>query len=166
MQRLYQWGYMTKFKNKYRIESARRPGWNYAGMGWYFVTICTANREHYFGKIVNGVMQLSLIGKTADAFFRAIPEHTQAGCTVDRHQIMPNHMHGIIVIEHPVETLQCNVSTTTDPHMSAIAPKAGSLSAIVRSYKSAVRYWCRKTIFPNLPGKPDSMTALFATNGS
>ena len=40
-----------KFKNKYRIQSARAAWHDYSG-GTYFVTICTKNREHYFGEIV------------------------------------------------------------------------------------------------------------------
>jgi len=40
------------FKDKYRISSARLQKWNYADNGMYFITICTANRECYFGSIV------------------------------------------------------------------------------------------------------------------
>jgi len=40
------------FKNKYRISSARLQTWNYADNGMYFITICTANRECFFGDIV------------------------------------------------------------------------------------------------------------------
>jgi putative transposase len=50
---------MEKFRNKYRIASARAQWWDYGRNGLYFITICTANREHYFGKIVNGKMILS-----------------------------------------------------------------------------------------------------------
>lgn len=143
---------MTKFKNRYRIESARRPGWDYRSAGWYFVTICTAQRRHFFGDVIDGVMHLSPVGETADAFFQAIPDHTRAICQVDTYQIMPNHAHGIIVVKRPapVETLHCNVSTiNADSPMAAIAPKAGSLSAIIRSYKSAVSYWCRENGYPH-----------------
>ncbi len=45
---------MDKFKNKYRIPSARLPHWDYRWAGAYFITICTQNRIHYFGEIVNG----------------------------------------------------------------------------------------------------------------
>jgi hypothetical protein len=51
---------MEKFRNKYRIASARAQWWDYGRNGLYFITICTANREHYFGKIVNGKMILSI----------------------------------------------------------------------------------------------------------
>jgi len=71
-----------KFQDKYRIPSARADWWDYGWNAAYFVTICTAHREHYFGEIVvetgqcpvstnpaNPIMQLSEIGKLADFFF-------------------------------------------------------------------------------------------------
>ena len=42
-----------KYKNKYRIPSNRLQGYDYGSNGCYFITICTKNRVHYFGKIVN-----------------------------------------------------------------------------------------------------------------
>ena len=42
------------FSNKYRIQSARKPDWDYSSDGGYFITIYTRNRDNYFGKIVNG----------------------------------------------------------------------------------------------------------------
>jgi putative transposase len=61
---------------------------------------------------------------------------------LDEFVIMPHHVHGIIVIVAPavvVETL--HATSLRDLKMSAIAPKAGSLGAIARSYKSAVSHW-------------------------
>ncbi len=49
---------MDKYKNKYRIPSARLQNWDYGSNATYFITICTAGREHYFGKIVKNKMQL------------------------------------------------------------------------------------------------------------
>ncbi|WP_303917520.1 hypothetical protein [Draconibacterium sediminis] len=43
-----------KFRNKYRISSARLQNWDYGRHAAYFVTICTQGREHYFGNIVDG----------------------------------------------------------------------------------------------------------------
>ena len=54
--------HMEKFKNKYRIPSAQLINWDYGSEGMYFITICTKNREHFFGEIRNGEMQLSEIG--------------------------------------------------------------------------------------------------------
>jgi len=64
-----------KFQNKYRISSARLQNWNYASDAAYFVTICTQNREYYFGEIFNGIMQLSEIGEMANKFWLEIPNH-------------------------------------------------------------------------------------------
>ena len=41
----------------------RLKGYDYSQDGWYFVTICAKNREHFFGKIINGKMYLSAVGK-------------------------------------------------------------------------------------------------------
>jgi len=44
---------MDKFRGKYRIQSNRMPGWDYAGDGIYFITLVTQNRECNLGKIFN-----------------------------------------------------------------------------------------------------------------
>jgi putative transposase len=135
---------MAKFKDKYRVEAARLRGWDYTSAGWYFVTICTHNRECVFGRVVDGDVELSPLGEIACQYWVEIPAHNP-GVEIDVFTIMPNHTHGIIVIpERPVETFHGTslhgTSLPSDP-MSAISPKAGSLSATVRSYKSAVTRW-------------------------
>lgn len=49
--RLYGSVMEERFKNKYRISATRKPNWDYGSHGLYFITICTHNRVHYFGKI-------------------------------------------------------------------------------------------------------------------
>ncbi|SMG51636.1 hypothetical protein SAMN05661096_03795 [Marivirga sericea] len=56
-----------KFKNKYRIESARLQNWDYRSKAKYFVTICTKTRECFFGKIRNGEMLLNDVGKIVES---------------------------------------------------------------------------------------------------
>ena len=90
-----------KFQNKYRISSARLQHWDYGSNAMYFVTICTQNREHYFGEIADGLMNLSETGKMANQFWFEIPNHfpfVQLGEFV----VMPNHVHGIIIIDKPI----------------------------------------------------------------
>jgi REP element-mobilizing transposase RayT len=98
------------FKNKYRIESARLQGWDYTAAGWYFVTICTQNRECFLGEVVAGEMQLSPIGETASQYWKDIPQHSSKNIGIDVFVIMPNHVHGIVVID-PCRDVACNVST-------------------------------------------------------
>ncbi len=143
---------MDKFKNKFRIPSARLQNWDYGSNGVYFITICTQNREHFFGEIVDGEMQLNEIGQLAEKYWLEIPQHflfIELGNFV----VMPNHTHGILIIDKmdvvlPVETLQCNVSTNHNANdyatnykneqMANISPKSGTISTIIRSYKSVV----------------------------
>jgi putative transposase len=134
---------MEKFKNKYRIPSARLQSWDYGANGAYFITICTQNREHFFGEIMNGEMQLNEIGKLAEQYWVEIPNHFPF-IELGNFVVMPNHTHGILIIDKSdgdnVETLRCNVSThtTKNEQMAKISPKSGTLSTIIRSYKSVV----------------------------
>jgi REP element-mobilizing transposase RayT len=140
----------AKFKGKYRIESTRLTGWDYSSPGYYFVTICTQQLQPFFGEVVGGVIHLSSVGEIAQKFWEEIPkhnQHTQLGESV----IMPNHVHGIIIIQDQsdnqvVETLH---ATSLQNRMSEIAPKVGSLSTIIRSYKSAVTRSARKCGYSN-----------------
>ena len=143
----------NKFQNKYRISSTRLKNWDYGNNGAYFITICTGQKEHYFGEIesINGEnqMQFNEIGRLANEFWAEIPKHFPF-VELGNYQIMPNHIHGILIIDKknvddddfvvetlPVETLQCNVSTQNE-QMAKISPKSGTISTIIRSYKSVV----------------------------
>ncbi len=150
---------MKKFQNKYRIASTRLKHWDYRNNGAYFITICTANREPYFGAIINQTIALNAIGVLAEQFWMDIPNHFPF-VTLGNFVIMPNHMHGILIIDRThgnrvnnvgagdtVETLHCNASTnpnTKNQQMAKISPKSGSISTIVRSYKSVVTKHARK----------------------
>lgn len=48
---------MERFKNKYRIASARAQWWDYGWNGAYFITICSKNRQHFFGEILGNSNQ-------------------------------------------------------------------------------------------------------------
>jgi putative transposase len=143
---------MTLFKNKYRIESTRLKGWDYSSAGWYFVTFCTRGKECFFGDVVDGEMRLSPVGEIACQCWIDIPKHSPSNVALDAFVVMPNHVHGIIVIQDSENRrdVACNVSTTiaSDSAMAKISPRAGSLGAIVRSYKSAVTRWARSSGFP------------------
>jgi putative transposase len=132
---------MTLFKNKYRTESARLKGWDYRNAGYYFVTICTHERGDFFGKVEGHEMDLSPLGDIAAGCWAEIPAH-HAGIELDEWIVMPNHVHGIVIIRGAVEALP---ATPLQPHgntkVSQISPKAGSLSVVIRSYKSAVSRW-------------------------
>ena len=88
---------MALFQNKYRIESARWPGWDYSSGGFYFITICTKPRNCFFGRIDHKKIVLSDCGNIVDECWQSIPEHYKnVGLGV--YAIMPDHFHGIIKI--------------------------------------------------------------------
>lgn len=90
---------MDKFKNKYRISTTRLQKWDYAWNGAYFVTICTKNRECYFGFIENGEMKLSAVGNLAEKFWYEITKHHTV-VELEPFVVMPNHVHGILIINN------------------------------------------------------------------
>jgi REP element-mobilizing transposase RayT len=156
----------NKFQNKYRIPSARLQTWDYANNGAYFITICTQNREHFFGNIKNGIMQLSEIGKFAAQFWYEIPNHFPM-VELGNFVVMPNHIHGILIMNHPVETRLIASDNNDDDNnnnqtrlIASLQGKNGgfscdknpmignSISKIIRWYKGRCSFECRK-INPN-----------------
>jgi len=87
----------NKFQNKFRIPSTRLQNWDYCWVGAYFITICTKNREHYFGEIENGKMQLSSVGVIANVMWHEIKNHSKT-IDLDVFVVMPNHIHGILIL--------------------------------------------------------------------
>ncbi|MFN6947102.1 MAG: transposase [Cytophagaceae bacterium] len=89
------------YHDKYKVSSNRLKGWDYGSNAFYYITICTGNRECFFGEVKDGKMHLSETGliahnnwvQTANMFDFAKP---------DRFVVMPNHIHGIIQIEKSV----------------------------------------------------------------
>jgi len=80
------------------IKHYRLPEYDYRSPGYYFVTICTHNRFNYFGTIKNhNTVELSPIGIVARQYWLDIPKHFPI-VSLDEFIVMPNHVHGIIVI--------------------------------------------------------------------
>lgn len=134
------------FGNKYRIESARLQNWDYASEGGYFITICTQDRECYFGDIANAKMRLSKIGQIAKYEWLKTLK-IRKNVLLDEFIIMPNHIHGIIIIcnnDNPVET--CRGTSLRLP------PK--SLSSIINHFKGSVKRWCNKNKFQYFQWQP------------
>jgi len=88
-----------KFQDKYRISTARLQNWNYESEATYFVTVCTAHRECYFGNIVNGKMVLSELGKIVEPeWLKTFEMRPDMNLQMGEYVVMPNHFHAIISI--------------------------------------------------------------------
>ena len=144
------------FKNKYITWSRRIKNFDYASDGYYFITICTKDRIEYFGKIINGKMYLNQLGQITYKYWQEIPKHFNF-IIPDKFIIMPNHVHGIIHIDHdfgrallcPTETRHCLVSSNIKTFAKSRFQNQGkgTISAIIGSYKSV----CAKTIHQKFP---------------
>ena len=154
---------MDKYRNKYRIESARAQWWDYKQSGIYFITICTRQREHYFGEIVNGQMKLSSIGIIANILWYEITQHA-TDIELGEFIVMPNHIHGILILspndnnnDNNVETRHA-LSQTKPTLISKEIPLQSSpsrfqnqgkntVSSIIGGYKSVVTKHVRRLGF-------------------
>ena len=87
---------MPQIKNR---KPTRLKNYNYSENGFYFVTICTKNREEFFGNIKHEKMNLNEYGEIAKNCWLEIPNHFPY-CVLDEFIIMPNHVHGILVIKN------------------------------------------------------------------
>jgi REP element-mobilizing transposase RayT len=149
---------MKKFKNRYRIPSACLQSWDYGKNGSYFVTICTKNRAFYFGDVACGIMKLSQIGQMAKKYWLEIPNHFPF-VKLGEYVIMPNHVHGIIIIDKPDNGMnrKTNVKTHVETHVETqnlaslqqrqqphnhpknqFGPQSQNLASIVRGFKIGV----------------------------
>lgn len=72
---------------------------DFSNCGWYLVTIYTKNRQEYFGNIINNKIILNKYGKIARKYWLEIPKRF-FNIELDEFMVMPNHVHGIIVIQN------------------------------------------------------------------
>ncbi|NOY49559.1 MAG: hypothetical protein GXO88_03195 [Chlorobi bacterium] len=144
-----------KYKNKYRIASARLPNWDYGSNALYFVAICCKNRTCFFGNVSNGTMIRSELGEMAEKYWLEIPQHFPF-VVLHNHIIMPNHVHGIIEISKinnggNVEAQ--NFAPLQPPYKNRFGPQSKNLASIMRGYKIGVTKNARK-INPDFQWQP------------
>ena len=118
------------------------PGFDYSESGYYFVTICTKNRIEFFGNIKNEEMVLNDCGAVASKYWNEIPEYYK-NVDIDKFIIMPNHIHGIIIINDvdAVGTEYYSVPTDNTNNLNndiiEKKPFYGLLSNVIKLFKRA-----------------------------
>jgi putative transposase len=147
-----------KFKGKYRIPANRLLNYDYGSNGLYFITICTKEKIHYFGEIVetrdgasfpiiNGYapsttqetrnhasIQMTEMGAIANEYWQSIPEHYPF-VILDEFVVMPNHIHSIIAI---------NKKEEKEWQPNAFGIQSRNLGAIIRGFKSSVKRYANE----------------------
>lgn len=92
----------------HRRRSTRLKGYNYAQAGSYFVTLNCHNRYHLLGEIHDGKMNLNQFGMIAYQEWIRTPE-LRPNIDLGEFIIMPDHIHGIIIIQEDVSVLSSRV---------------------------------------------------------
>jgi len=137
-----------KFRGRYRIPSARLPGWDYSTPGAYFITICTAGRAHLFGAVCDGQVILSPLGEIVRQEWEKSFEIRQE-LVCDIYVIMPNHIHAIVrIVDGPPIETHGRASLSGVP---AYRPPK-SVSSFVAGFKSAATK--RINQHREIPGAP------------
>jgi putative transposase len=161
------------FKNKYRIASARLQTLDYAANAMYFITICTANRECFFGNVVETQciasltdmpepeyeMQLNDLGKIVEMEWLKTTElRPDMNLELGEYVVMPNHFHAIILIgdnQFNTAVYENRINATVNhgnemndysnnDQKNKFGPQTKNLASVLRGFKSAVTTYARK----------------------
>lgn len=143
-----------KFKGKFRNESARLQSWDYSSNAAYFITICTKDRQHFFGEMKNSRLLISPAGAIAYVLWHEIKNHS-ANVELGEFVIMPNHVHGIIILDADATVVGTGHALSLRHALSQQPQKTpgqkryqnqgkNTVSSIIGSYKSAVTKNCNR----------------------
>ena len=143
--------------DKRHRRSIRLKGYDYSGTGAYFVTICTQDRECFFEDIVDGEMRLNDAGIMVRDVWHKIPEHFPY-TDIDEFLVMPNHVHGIIVIVGaPLVGAHSSGTVDHDTKNRAGTSPAPTLGDVVGTFKSITTHQyvdgVRRKNWPAFKGK-------------
>jgi REP element-mobilizing transposase RayT len=137
---------MSYDPNQHHRRSIRLPSWDYRRPGTYFITVCTHRRIPLFGTVVDGRVRGSAFGRVvAEEWHRT--EQVRDNVTLDAFVVMPDHMHGVVVIttdpENGDSSRGSRGSSSMNPYYGHPnrtfgGAMAGSLSTIMRQFKSMV----------------------------
>ena len=127
--------------------SIRLRGYDYSTPGAYFITACTHNRLLLFGRVVDGKVETNRIGAVVEDCWSKLPDHYDH-VAIDAFVLMPNHIHGVIIIEDtsvtvgagqqpPAKDTRTTVGAGLKPALPAtIDPKRHGVPEIVRAFKT------------------------------
>lgn len=137
--------------------SIRLPGFDYSQPGFYFVTVCSFRRRPRFGRVEEETVVLSSEGEIVwGEWFCTASIRDYVNLIEGEFVIMPNHIHGIIHLTTRVGARRRRALTRTEQFGS---PVAGSLSTVIRAFKSQVTR--RINAMNRTPGRPVWMSGIY-----
>ncbi len=135
---------MTYDPFKHHRRSIRLRRYDYTQAGAYFVTIITRNHECLFGDVVDGEMRVNALGQVVVECWDALPAHF-SNVELDAFVVMPNHAHGIVVINDAAPARRGEAFFAPQKNASPLHPsqpppprgtQSGSIGAIIQNFKS------------------------------
>jgi putative transposase len=115
---------MTYDQDKHQRRSIRLLGYDYALAGAYFVSIVTQDRACLFGEVVEGAMRLNAAGRMVRTVWDELPVF-YPGVDIDAIVVMPNHIHGIIVLVGAAPRGRPDIGSDGVPGSGQARPDAG-----------------------------------------
>ena len=129
---------------RHHRRSIRLKGYDYSQAGEYFVTLCVKDRERLLGEVVGGKVKLTEIGEIVrEEWLRTPIVHPDV--TLDEFVIMPDHLHGIVVISEERNgvlrrgELQFAPTRVLNDHVTPFRSPSKTLGAIIRGFNGAAR---------------------------
>ena len=145
--------------------SIRLQGYDYSSEGAYFLTICTYQRQHLFGKIEEGIMYLNQYGQIVrDEWEKSASIRSEI--ELGNYVIMPNHMHAIVfIVDDPRRGVRPNAPTPnanimhtntmygqTNSQNKPPGLQSKSIGSLMSGFKSLVTK--QINMIRNTPGEP------------
>lgn len=134
---------MDSDSDLHRRHSIRLNEYDYTQPGAYFLTLCTQERECLFGGVANGELQLNGYGEiVGDEWLKSA--QIRAEISLDEFVVMPNHLHGIVMIsaQSSAETNASTNGRVTGPSLAGLRMMRGpiprSLASLIAGFKSSV----------------------------
>jgi len=141
---------LKSYDNPFQKGSPRSYGFNYSSEGYYFITICTKNRHHYFGEIKGVTLIPSETGKVIETeWYKTGNIRKTIPVCLDEFCLMPNHIHGIIIIGKPILPTRDKRIPTSEFKQNKFGPQSNSISSIIRGFKGACTKQIREKIDPS-----------------
>jgi REP element-mobilizing transposase RayT len=110
--------------------SIHLAGYDYSSAGVYFVTICAFRRAMLFGEIRGAKMISNVLGGIIEATWSDLPNRLPS-VALDAFAIMPNHLHGIVVLHRKKRAETSSAPTTDKPSVT--------LARVIQTFKSIAR---------------------------
>lgn len=126
---------------KHHRHSLRINKYNYSLPGAYFITICTYRKENILGYMIDGKIELNVLGKiTVREWLKTL--QIRKNIQLDEYMVMPNHFHGIIILTDNSKGVLQYAPT------NEFRSPSQTIGSIVRGFKSAVTRQIKRLDYP------------------